>query len=84
MVQEQISLRLPQNLEEAAEKYVQTYGFKNIQELIADALREKVFFKREFDESFAEKEIDLIDELIEKSIKTGRIGTHKELMKALQ
>ena len=84
MVQEQINIRLPENLEEAAQKYIEMYGFKNIQELMAEALREKVFFKKDYDESFSEKEIDLIDELIEKSIKAGRIGSHKELMKALE
>lgn len=84
MVEEQISLRLPANLEHAAEKYAELYGFKNLQELIAEALREKVFFKKEYDNEFSEKEIDLIDELVEKSIKTGKLKTEKQLMKALQ
>ncbi len=80
----QISLRLPKNLEEAARKYAKIYGFRNIQELIAEALREKIFFKEEYDEDFTEKEIELIDELIEKSIKAKKLGTEKQLMKALQ
>ncbi len=32
-------------------------------------LREKIFEKSEFDESFSDREIELIDSLIEKSIR---------------
>ena len=84
MVQQQINLRLPKNLEKSAEKYAEMYGFKNIQELIAEALREKVFFKKDYDESFTGKEIELIDKLIAKSIKNKKLVNEKQLMKALE
>ena len=84
MVQEQINLRLPKNLEKAAKKYAEIYGFKNTQELIAEALREKIFFKRDYDSSFSKKELNLIDELIEGSIKGKKIRNEKQLMKALE
>ena len=84
MVQQQINLRLPKNLEKSAEKYAEMYGFKNIQELIAEALREKVFFKKDYDESFTGKEIELIDKLITKSIKNKKLVNEKQLMKALE
>jgi len=39
--------------------------------------------KREFDETFTEKEIDLIDAVLKTSIQRGDFGTRDELMKAL-
>ena len=61
----QINLKLPENLIEAAEEYARNFGFRNIQELAAESIREKVFEKNEFDETVSEKEIELIDNLIE-------------------
>ena len=65
----QINLKLPDNLFKAAESYVENFGFRNIQELAAESMREKIFEKNQYDETFAEKEIELIDSLIEKSVK---------------
>ena len=39
----QINLKLPENLVEAAESYVKNFGFRNIQELVAESMREKIF-----------------------------------------
>ncbi len=79
----QINLKLPENLVEAAESYVKNFGFKNIQELVAESIREKVFEKNEFDETFNEKEILLIDSLINSSVKKGELSSEEELNKIL-
>ena len=49
----QINLKLPENFVEAAESYAKNFGFRNIQELAATSMREKIFRV----ESFAEKEL---------------------------
>lgn len=82
MKTQQINLTLPQNLLQKAESYSKSYGFRNVQELATEALREKVF-EDEYDESFTEKEIDLCDKLIEISISKAKIKSEKELMRAL-
>ena len=61
METKQINLKLPENLFEAAQKYVKEFGFRNIQDLTIESIREKVFEKNEYDENFNEKEIELID-----------------------
>jgi len=40
--------------------------------------------KSKFDESFSEKEIELIDKLIDTSIKKGQIVDEKSLIRALR
>jgi len=40
---EQINLKLSKNLLEVARKYAEIYGYRNIQELAAESIREKVF-----------------------------------------
>jgi len=84
MVLQQINLRLPANLIAAAKNYAEQFGFKNVQELTAEALREKVMEKSEFDETFSEKEIELIEKLAEISIKKNLLGTEEELRKILK
>jgi hypothetical protein len=84
MALQQINLRLPTNLIAAAKNYAEHFGFKNVQELTTEALREKVMEKSEFDETFSEKEIELIEKLAEVSIKNGLLGTEEELRKILR
>ncbi len=79
----QINLKLPENLVEAAEEYARNFGFRNIQELAAESIREKVFEKNEFDETFNEKEVELIDNLIDSSIDKGELVSEDELNKIL-
>jgi Arc/MetJ-type ribon-helix-helix transcriptional regulator len=79
----QINLRLPEDMRKMAEKYAESHGFKNIQELTKAAIREKIMEKN-YDESFTPKEIGLIDKLIELSIIKGKLVTEKKLMKALK
>lgn len=79
----QINLKMAEKLYFAAENYAQNFGFRNIQELIAASLREKIFEKNSYDEDFSSEEIFLIDSLIEKSIEKGAISSEAELNKIL-
>ena len=84
MTTRQINLKLPENLVKAAESYVKNFGFRNIQELATESMREKIFEKNEFDETFTKEEIELIDSLIEHSVKSKKIISEGELMKVLK
>ena|SRR3989338_8963861 len=81
---EQINLKLSRELLEAAQSYAKNFGYRNVQELAAESMREKVFEKNEFDESFSDKDIELVDSLIELSLKKGNLVSEEELKKALQ
>lgn len=83
METKQINLKLSKNLLEAAESYAKSYGYRNVQELVAESVREKIFEKNEFDETFSEKEIELIDSLIGASIKKKALVSESELNKVL-
>ncbi|MCK5601679.1 hypothetical protein KAR91_07420 [Candidatus Pacearchaeota archaeon] len=83
METKQINLKLSKNLVETAEKFAETYGYKNIQELAAECIREKVFQESEFDETFSEKEIELIEELLAISLKNKLFSTEEEMNKIL-
>ncbi|MBU2099622.1 hypothetical protein KKB11_00125 [Candidatus Micrarchaeota archaeon] len=84
MATKQINLKMSSNLFDSAESFAESYGYRNLQDLIAESLREKIFEKSDFDESFSEKEIELIDKLIEKSIKSGKLVDAKEYFKELK
>ena len=84
MKTQQINLKLPVRMIKEAKKYAEIYGYRSLQELAADALREKIFEREEFDETFTEEEINLIDELIEKSIRRRKIKTEEDLEKVLK
>lgn len=79
----QINLKLPDNLLKAAQRYVDNFGFRNIQDLATESIREKVFEKNEYDETFSEKEIELIDKLITTSIAKRDFASEKELKEIL-
>jgi hypothetical protein len=81
---QQINLKLPESLLSAASSYVEHFGYKNIQELATVAIREKVFDKNEYDETFSDEEIELIDELIAVSLKKGLIYSEEEYKKILE
>ena len=80
----QINLKIPEKLLKSAQNYVKNFGYRNIQELATESMREKIFEKNEFDENFTDKEIELIDGLIEAIIKKKDLGTEEELIKALR
>lgn len=79
----QINLRLPEEVRKRAEKYIKLHGYKNIQDLAAEAVREKIM-KRGYDDNLAPKEIELIDRLIDVSIKKGKLVSKDELFKGLK
>ena len=83
METKQINLKLPVNLFIAANEYASNFGYRNIQDLATDCVRQKIFVESEFDNSFTEKEIDLVDELVTLSLKAGKLGTEEELNKIL-
>lgn len=80
-VTKQVNLKLPSNLYASAESFAESYGYRNIQDLVTECLREKVFEKTDFDESFSEKEIELIDKIIEKTLKANKLVDAKEYFK---
>lgn len=80
----QINLRLPDNLAEAATSYAHNYGYRNVQELATQALRDKVMEASEYDETFSDKEVELFEALAELSIKTGQLHTKEEILAALR
>ena len=82
METKQVNLTITSTLLGKAETYAKAYGFRNVQELATEALREKVF-NDEYDESLTEKEIEFIEKLLEKSISQNKIKSEKELMRAL-
>lgn len=84
METEQINLKLPKDFLVLARRYAENYGYRSVQELIADVMRQKIFVENRFDEDFSDKEIGLIDTLIEKSLKKGKIGDENELNKLLR
>jgi len=80
---EQINLKISKELLEAAQRYARNFGYRNIQELAAESMREKIFEKNEYDETFSDKEIELVDSLIGLSLKKGDLVSEEELRKAL-
>jgi len=80
----QINFKMSEKLYFTAENYAQNFGFRNIQELIAASLREKIFEGSLYDNSFSDEEIDMIDSLMEKSIAKGDIISEEELKKTLR
>ena len=80
----QLNLKLSKKLYSAAQSFAESYGYRNVQELAADSLREKIFEKSDFDESFSGEEIELIDRIIEKSIKGRKLTDAKEYFKEFE
>lgn len=85
MTNGQINVRLPVSLETEAKKYSKKYGFRNLQDLITEALREKIFNRINYDESFTKKEIKLIDQIIAETLKNKEnLVGEKEIFKTLK
>ncbi|MEA1945567.1 MAG: ribbon-helix-helix domain-containing protein [Euryarchaeota archaeon] len=80
----QINIRLPDRLQSAAEQYVDNYGYRNIQEFILEAIRDKIFRDNKYDETFSDKEIGLIEKLLSVSIEKGKIKDQNDITNALQ
>ncbi len=80
----QINIRLPSKLQSATEQYVDNYGYRNIQEFILEAIRDKIFRDNKYDETFSGKEIDLIEKLLSVSIEKGKLKDRNDIIKGLQ
>ncbi len=84
METKQINLKIPKNLLKAAQSYAENFGYRNIQDLATESIREKIFEKNEFDETFNNKEIELIDALITKTLENKEFISEEELFKSLK
>lgn len=76
----QINLRLSDELLEQSKEYAQKYGFGNVQELIKESLREKLFEKP----MITKEELLLIKKLAEVTKAKNLFGTEEELFRKLQ
>ena len=83
MVTKQINLKMSDSLIHAAKSYAKRFGYRNIQELAAESIREKIFMQSEYDESFLPKEIEMIDSLIGLSLKKGAVISEEALNRVL-
>lgn len=76
----QINLRISDELLENAREYAKKHGFGNVQELIKESLREKVFEEPDI----TVEELELVKKLIEITKKKNLYGTEEELFKRLR
>ncbi len=76
----QVNVRLPEEFLSKAEKYASKNGFGNVQELIKEALREKIFSEV----SLPKEEIMLVKKLLKVSRERNLFGTEEELFKKLK
>ena len=83
MATKQINLKLAENLFESAQRYIKNFGFRNIQELATESIREKIFERNEYDENFNEEEIKLVDDIIKTSILKKKLVSEEEIIKVL-
>ena len=83
METKQINLKLPLNLLKNAETYVKQNGFQNIQELAKVSIREKIYPKIEYDETYSKKELKIIGKIVDKIMAKGEFVSEKELFKSL-
>jgi len=76
----QINLRIPEELLERSQEYAKNNGFGNIQELIKESLREKIFGKP----IITAEELILVKKLAEATQKNNLFGTEEELFRKLK
>jgi hypothetical protein len=79
IMNQQINLRLPGKLLNNASNYAKKNGFNNIQELIKETLREKLFPET----TISKKELILIKKIVEATNKKGLWKSEDELFKVL-
>ena len=80
----QLNVKISDELYLAGAKFAERFGYRNIQDAMVSSFRGLLSENGVFDNSFSKKEISLIDEIIDKSIKGGKLGSEKKLMKALK
>ena len=64
---EKVNLKIPQKLLNLAEEYVLNYGYTNIQELIRESLRDKIFEEKKEREEYEEDFLKDMKEIQESS-----------------
>jgi metal-responsive CopG/Arc/MetJ family transcriptional regulator len=72
----QINLRLTDTLLKVAQNYADKNGYSNVQELVKETLREKLFEE----EKLSKKEIILVKKIVEESKKPGFYAAEKDLL----
>jgi hypothetical protein len=76
----QINLRLPETLLGNAKKYAEKHGFSNVQELMKETLREKLFGEQ----LITKEELMLVKRLAKATEEKGLWGTEEELFQKLK
>ena len=76
----QVNLRISDDLLEQSRDYAKKHGFWNVQELIKEALREKVVEGL----TITKKELTLVKRLVDVTKKKNLLGTEEELLKRLR
>ena len=76
----QFNLKIPLVLADKADQFVREYGYRNIQDLALEGIRDKIY--GQYDEDFSAEEIKLIENLIR--VESGnKLVSEKELNKVL-
>ena len=76
----QINLRMSDELIEKSRDYANKHGFGNVQELIKESLREKLFDKP----LISKEELILVRKLVEVTKKNDLFGMEEQLFKKLK
>ena len=76
----QVNLRIADDLLEHSREYAKKHGFGNVQELIKESLREKIFEEP----PITKEELLLVRKLAEVSKKKDLFGTEEELFRKLK
>jgi len=77
---EQINLRLPEKMLASARSYADKNGFGNVQELLKELLRERLFEEP----GITKKELSLVKQLKAVAEKNNLYGTEAQLFRKLQ
>jgi Arc/MetJ-type ribon-helix-helix transcriptional regulator len=72
----QINLRLTDTMLRVAQSYADKNGYSNVQELVKETLREKLFEE----EKLSKKEITLVKRIVAESKKPGFYAAEKDLL----
>ena len=76
----QVNLRMPEQILLSAKLYAEEHGFGNVQEFIKETIREKLFDEPEI----SKEELALVRKLALASDEKNLFGTEKELFKKLR
>jgi Arc/MetJ-type ribon-helix-helix transcriptional regulator len=72
----QINLRMTENMLKMATSYADKHGYSNVQELVKETLREKLFEE----EKLSKKEIMLVKKIVDESKKPGFYAAEKDIL----